>query len=829
MTEPTPAPASAESSATPWFSDDAETRWVWLAPAGFAVGWAAMAAALAAGGWAAGDLVAPTPAVTVHTLWMALSGGYRLDEAWLLSSDAAAVAPAAYLWVIFAATLATMAAAASTVVQWWQAGRPTSLGAVARERRPSRQFRSRRWPLRPPYTPQRPGPGVLLGRERGRLTVAGDGLPVLVVGPTGSGKTRHLIGPNVANWPGPVVATSVKTDLADYTAAQRSLRGRSFGFDPGGGLWPWMRSAGITPVVWDPIRLLAKDPTHNHAKLLAQFLVSHSSAHDAGSQGIWSTLAGEVLASVLLIATDLGQPLRVALRWMIDVQGVFFSKKQDGEFAAAVRDSPNGRLSEDASRALRDLRLMAENDPRIWGSIEVTIREVTAALTNTAEHHPDAELVPVNLTVAPDRQDTLFLVADHMTQTTYRSVFAAVVRHLFHVTECTHPPRGRQRDRPLFALDELANLARIEDLPEVLSTIRARAQVIVGIQEVSQLISGWGRDKATTVVGNLPTKVILPGSSDASALRRWADLSGDDDYALDTWRTVNTGRARILAANRDPFEIQLTDPKRWMPTIHPPTPIPPPEPAPQQPDHSTGGDGNHKPATRHRQRRPEDQPSLFNPEPDDEIHLIDLEPGPGDDVHLADDDIHLVELEPEPLDDVRLVEPEPETGEGDVTPRGLRVWAGGSDRLRRGWDAMFGPLPDESATDRPASWAGLAARLGVAGLLEPPGQSLSGHPPASDAAEVGGPGPGPAVGASTGAGTPPLPASARPVSVAATLTADANPEPQGALFGPVLQQLRVVNDGEGSYGMHRSGFVVDLTPPEGEDPQDAIPISEEAT
>ena len=222
MTEPTPAPGSP---ATPWFSGGTETRWVWLAPAGFAVGWAAMAAALAAGGWAAGDLVAPTPVVTVRTVWMALSGGYRLDEAWLLSSDAAAVAPAAYLWVIFAATLATMAAAASAVVRWWRAGRPTSLGSVAGERRPSRRFRSRRWPLRPPYTPQRPGPGVLLGRERGRLTVAGDGLPVLVVGPTGSGKTRHLIGPNVANWPGPVVATSVKTDLADYTAAHRALTG----------------------------------------------------------------------------------------------------------------------------------------------------------------------------------------------------------------------------------------------------------------------------------------------------------------------------------------------------------------------------------------------------------------------------------------------------------------------------------------------------------------------------------------------------------------------------------------------------------------------------
>lgn len=731
MTEPTTDEPRSDSAN--WFDDDTESWWVWLAPAGFAAGWAAMAAALAAGGWAAGDLVAPTPVVTVRTLWIALADGYRLDEAWLLASGATAVAPAAFLWVFFAAALAAMVATAAVAVQWWRAGRPTSLGAASSERRPSRQFRSRRWPLRPPYTPQRPGPGVLLGRERGRLTVASDGLPTLVVGPTGSGKTRHLIGPNVAHWPGPVVATSVKTDLADYTAGRRAQRGRCFGFDPGGALWPWMHSAGITPVVWDPIRLLAKDPTHEHAKRLAQFLVSHSSAHDAGSQGIWSTLAGEVLASVLLIATDLGQPLKVALRWMIDVDGVFFNNKKNSEFAAAVRDSPRGRLSDDASRALRDLKLMAQNDPRIWGSIEVTIREVTGALTNTAEHHANAELVPIDVTVNPVRQDTLFLVADHMTQTTYRSVFAALVRHLFHITESAHPGPDRLGDRPLFALDELANLARIEDLPEVLSTIRTCAQVIVGIQEVSQLVSGWGRDKATTVVGNLPTKVILPGSSDASALRCWADLSGDDDnYALDTWRTIKTGRARILAGNRDPFEIRLSRPKRWMPKIDPATPTPP-QPEPQQPAPCTGSDD----AT------PEPEPS---------------------DVHLA--------------------EPKPEPGGGTV-PLGRRVRSGGSGRLRRWWDAMFGPLPEDPAEDQPAGWASLAGRLGVADLLEPPGSE--------------------------------------------TPATEGNPTPQGTLSGPVLQQLRVLTDDEGSYGMHRSGFVVDLSPHEGDDPEDAAPIFEEAT
>ena len=806
MTDTVTTPITDKPS---WFGGDPEMWWVSLIPAGLLGGWASLAAALVVGGWAVGDVVAPTAGVTAETVWMALADGYRLDEAWLLASPAAAVAPAAYLWAVFVATLATMIAASAVAVEWWKAGRPVTLAAPGRDRRPSRRFRSRRWPLRPPWTPQRPGPGVLLGREHGRLTVAGDGLPVLVVGPTGSGKTRHLIGPNVAHWPGPAVVTSVKTDLADYTAAHRARLGNCYGFDPKGALWPWMRTAGITPVVWDPIRLLAADPTREHADLLAQFLTSHSSAHAAGSQGIWATLAREVLASVLLIAVDLDKPLSTALRWMIDVEAVVCDD-----------DFPIQTLSDDGRRAARDLRLMAQNDPRIWGSIEVTIREVTGSLTATAEklsHHDDAELLPVDLTVNPDRQDTLYLVADHMTQTTYRPVFAAVVRHLFHITESSHPGPDRLPDRPLFALDELANLARIEDLPEVLSTIRARAQVIVGIQEVSQLVSGWGRDKATTVVGNLPTKVILPGSSDAAALRRWSDLSGDDDYALDTWRTIRTGRARVLAGNRKPFEIQLSDPKRWMPKIDKPA-GPPPEPAPQGPPPP-------KPAT---EPAPASEPHQPQPAPASEPHQPQplpasepAKPAPGP-------------VEPEPETKPQPVEPEPETmpepaagGGGEQRrrrPLRRRVWDVGTAAVRRGMAAMFGPLRDDEPAARSAGLAGIADQLGMGDLVESSLRARNGNPVVvgEDADDVRAllhmhaqPQPAPASEpAQPQPDSPPAPEPARQrvlVGVTTAGGAAGRDTAHGALFGPAVEQLRVIENDDGPYGLHAAGFVVDLS------------------
>ena len=761
-----------------WYGGDPDLWWLSLIPLGLAGSWTSLTVALLAGTWAAGDPAFPALGDMARACWMMVSDGRRLDEAWLLASPATAVAPAGYLWAVIAGTLALMAAGAAAGVEWWRAGRPLTLGTGRGDdrRRPVRSYVSRRWPLRPPWTPQKPGPGVLLGRDRGRHIVADDGLPTLVAGPTGSGKTRHVLAPNVAHWPGPVVATSVKTDLADYTAHHRARFGRVYGFDPGGSMWPWMRSTGITPVVWDPVELLKADPTREHAKLLAQFLTAHSSAHAAGSQGIWATLATEVLSTVLLISVDLDATLETGLRWMIDTEYLLSHKKGQ----PPEKQFPWDRLRDETKRAARDLKVLMEKDPRLTGSIEVTIREVTASLQVTADKlskQDDAELLPVDLTVSGG-QDTLFLVAHPMTMTTYAPVFAAVVRHLFHVTESAHPGPDSLPQRPLFGLDELANLARMADLCQVLSTIRARAQVIVGVQEISQLVSGWGRDEAVTILGNLPTKLLLPGSSDASALRAWADLSGDpDEYDLASWRTVRTGRARVLAGNRKPFEIALADPKRW---------IPPTKPV-----------AHRSPAD---QGEPQDKP-----EPADQG-----EPEPADQG----------EPEPEPEHAPEAVDPsEPQSSGGGVS----RVLSAGTAPLR----SMFDPLPDDEPPPTGESANGTAATNGsdtgqrgsgmVAGLTDWLGLSVRVEPgrevETSDGSRFV------MLGEATTAAAPATDlASGRRSPTDNAQAAEAAPatpetprrrEAQQTLFASGLD---VREDADGAYGLHPAGFVVDLTP-----------------
>ena len=74
-----------------------------------------------------------------------------------------------------------------------------------------------------------PGPvrgRVTLGSHDRRLLAAAPRTSVAVIGPSQSGKTSGLVIPAVLEWDGPVLSTSVKSDVAGDTYTARTNRGR---------------------------------------------------------------------------------------------------------------------------------------------------------------------------------------------------------------------------------------------------------------------------------------------------------------------------------------------------------------------------------------------------------------------------------------------------------------------------------------------------------------------------------------------------------------------------------------------------------------------------
>ena len=559
--------------------------------------------AVAGGGW---DW--PSPATVAGATVGGLNG--RVDEWMLVNTDTTAFVSPVWFWLL---AVALFALAASAATLGWQAmltltasdDSPAERERKAKARKQTKQQRRaadstrvKTWPIPPPYHPvRRPGPGVLLGRVRHRCSVSRENTPVLIIGPTGSGKTRNFGAPNLAHWPGPVVATSVKLDLAELTVNYRAEAGNVWGFDPSGRQWAGMRAMGITPTVWDPVRLL-HESTQPEADsiLLSTFLMSQTSAQGEGSQEIWAVLAKQVMQRLLCLSMPFKADLARVLEWILDPTVL-----------TEIEDEDLPRMTARDRLHLTKLRAMTRKDAKIFDSISVTMTEVAETLAHTAEN-PTAPLVPIGLTT-DGTSDTLYLAADHMSQNSHKPLFAAVCRHLFHATESftdsaqflhlllqaqeseqrtissetgdspsaedpmlhatqdapvVMPTRSAATVRPLFCLDEMANLAPLKDMPQIMSTIRARAQVITLIQEISQLKAVWGQDGATAMITNHPTLVQLGGSGDASSMRALAELSGLDDAETSDMRMIDRDIARVVMGTQIAFEIDLIDADKWI-------------------------------------------------------------------------------------------------------------------------------------------------------------------------------------------------------------------------------------------------------------------------
>ena len=149
--------------------------------------------------------------------------------------------------------------------------------------------------------PGRPIARLVLGRTpqarrvlRGGLLATEARHSVLVVGPTQSGKTSGLAVPALLEWRGPVIATSVKDDLAATSLGWRSRHGPCWVFDP-------TRTSGLRPLAgWTP---LAGCADWSAAQRMASWLVEATPARAGmADAAFWYAAAAKQLAPLLLAA-----------------------------------------------------------------------------------------------------------------------------------------------------------------------------------------------------------------------------------------------------------------------------------------------------------------------------------------------------------------------------------------------------------------------------------------------------------------------------------------------------------------------------------------------
>lgn len=383
----------------------------------------------------------------------------------------------------------------------------------------------RRLTVRAVNTPGR----LVLGRtERGGRLVATEARhSVLVIGPTQSGKTTGLAVPAILEWRGPIVATSVKDDLAAHTFGWRSTVGPCAFFDP-------TYAASIpNPAArtgWSPISA-CEDWTG--AQKMAGWLVE-STPGRAGmaDAAFWYTTAGKQLAPLLLAAGRGGYTMGDVARWT-DSQ----------EFSEPLRLL---QLSGDDQAAVA-LSACAAREERIRSSIATTLETVLAPFSDPVVSGATAR-TDLSIRQILTTDGTLYLCGPTHEQQRVQGLFAALVSTVIADAITLTGERSGPLDPPLLlVLDEVANIAPIRDLDTLASTGAGLGiQLVTVCQDLAQLAARYNPDRARTIANNHRAKLLLTGVSDLGTLDLMSGLAGEQAVreATTTHDLRNGGRTR---------------------------------------------------------------------------------------------------------------------------------------------------------------------------------------------------------------------------------------------------------------------------------------------
>jgi type IV secretory pathway TraG/TraD family ATPase VirD4 len=351
---------------------------------------------------------------------------------------------------------------------------------------------------------------LYVGAGRGGPVFARPEQAALVLGPPRSGKTRGLVIPNVLAQPGAVVSASTKPDVLAATARSRADLGQCWLFDPTGTV---AAPPGVRPLRWSP---LGSSASWDDALLTARALVRSARPQPGDDGRHWTERAEALLAPLLHGAALDGADMRTVVRWVL---------RQDLDRPAAVLRAAGADLAVDvlAGLAATDHRELSG----IWSTAAGTLAAYRSDRAVASAHDPNFDprrLVHTSDTVylcAPaDRQDLVAPILVAFLETVRSGAYAAAAS----------AAAGGGRTLPVtLALDEVANIAPLPDLPALVSEGGGQGVLTLAcLQDLSQARHRWG-PQADGFGSLFGVKVVLPGIADTATLELISRLCGEEE------------------------------------------------------------------------------------------------------------------------------------------------------------------------------------------------------------------------------------------------------------------------------------------------------------
>jgi len=339
---------------------------------------------------------------------------------------------------------------------------------------------------------------------------------LLIVGPTQVGKTSSLVIPALLRWSDALVVTSVKNDVIATTKDWRSRVGEVQVLEPG-------RDGGLT---WNPLEGVR---TLRHALRVARDLTGAPAEH--GETEFWNSLATKVVGSLLMLAFQRS-------RDVFDVARTIERRDFD-QWLDVVGQSEAGDV----------LEAFLTHDHRTIDGV------LTTAETMLMPWRFRQPLANVRLVVAGP--NTLYLCSPRGEQRHYESLFRGALRMVLEEQQCLVELRTQRR--LLLVLDEAATVASLDELDQMAATVSGLDVTLVTVlQDFSQLKARWG-PRASTIVNNHTTRLVLGGLADPTASQFLPELFETEKDAPPSvpLRQRPPGTGTVIAGHRRAYPVRL--------------------------------------------------------------------------------------------------------------------------------------------------------------------------------------------------------------------------------------------------------------------------------
>jgi type IV secretion system protein VirD4 len=469
---------------------------------------------------------------------------------------AAALPGGAGMWTALVLTVSMLGLVGVVTVRLWRAlassgGGPTTDGRLARAGLASRRdiraqlseqsVRVRARHTRPQLTGHYPttAVGLRLGRDPHTRTELWGSVEdsYLVLGPPRSGKGVHLVIPHALDAPGALLVTSTRPDTFHATRETRERRGPVLAFDP-------QQLAPDAPRLrWSPTRGCA-DPLVAIAR--ARALAAGAALHPGTTTDadFWTGMTAAVLRACLHAAALTGRPTSDMLAWA----------------ARPLDPTPVRILRTEAHAAAgwaEELAAQAGADPRQRDSVWAGVRRAVDCLADPrvlATCSPDNGNA-FDPSVFLREHGTIYLLGSTATQLSVAPLITALIDDVLGTarTLAAAEPGGRLEPPLLLLLDEVANIAPLPTLPNLLADGGGSGITTVTVlQSLAQARARWGEAGADAIWDASTTKIILGGLAQVDDLLRISRLAGDVDAPHVTRSSGAGGGTRSVSSQRLP-------------------------------------------------------------------------------------------------------------------------------------------------------------------------------------------------------------------------------------------------------------------------------------